>query len=43
IDAVIDPESTDYLYFLADKDGENHFSKTYEEHLAKRAKYIDKK
>ena len=27
IDAVIDPESTDYLYFLADKDGENHFAK----------------
>jgi UPF0755 protein len=41
IDAVIDPESTDYLYFLADKTGENHFAKSYEEHLANRAKYID--
>ena len=27
-------EDTDYLYFVADKDGHNHFSKTYEEHLA---------
>lgn len=41
IDAVIDPENTDYLYFLADKTGENHFAKSYEEHLANRAKYID--
>ena len=35
IDAVIDPENTDYLYFLADKTGENHFAKSYEEHLDK--------
>jgi len=40
IDAVIDPETTDYLYFLSDGDL-NYFSKSYEEHLAKKAKYID--
>lgn len=41
IEAVIDPASTDYLYFLADKDGVNHFATTYEEHLENRTKYID--
>lgn len=41
IEAVVDPSITDYLYFLADKDGNNHFAKTYDEHLANRAKYID--
>lgn len=41
LEAVIDPSKTEYLYFLADKDGVNHFAKTYEEHLANRAKYID--
>ena len=34
LDAVLHSEATDYLYFVADKDGHNHFSKTYEEHLA---------
>ena len=41
IDAVIDPSKTNYLYFLADKDGVNHFAETYEQHLNNRAKYID--
>lgn len=41
IEAVIDPSITEYFYFLADSDGENHFAKTYDEHLANRAKYID--
>ena len=40
IEAVIYPEDTEYIYFLAGKDGENHFAKTYEEHLANR-KYLD--
>lgn len=31
--AVINSTPTDYLYFVADKKGEHHFSKTYEEHL----------
>lgn len=34
IRAALDPEKTDYLYFVADKNGNHIFSKTYEEHLA---------
>ncbi|AXH98938.1 endolytic transglycosylase MltG [Sporosarcina sp. PTS2304] len=41
IQAVVEPSSTNYLFFLADKDGKNHFAKTYEEHLKNKAKYID--
>lgn len=33
IQAVLYPAQTDYLYFVADKQGAHHFSKTYEEHL----------
>ncbi|TAA66858.1 endolytic transglycosylase MltG [Planococcus salinarum] len=40
IEAVLDPAETEYLYFLADSEGTNHFSVTYEEHLAKRDQYI---
>ncbi len=32
IKAVLDPVKTDYLYFVADKDGHHRFTKTYEEH-----------
>ncbi|NME04253.1 endolytic transglycosylase MltG [Psychrobacillus sp. BL-248-WT-3] len=35
IEATLDPEKTEYFYFLADKEGKNHFSKTYDEHLQK--------
>ena len=42
IEAVLNPSKTDYLYFLADKKGVNHFSKTYDEHLQKVDKYIKK-
>lgn len=42
IEAVLDPEvGTGYLFFLADQDGVNHFSKDYDEHLRKKAEYID--
>lgn len=41
IEAVVDPEKTSYLFFLADKDGVNHFSNDYDEHLRKKAEYID--
>ncbi|MDF2570556.1 MAG: mltG [Sporomusa sp.] len=34
IRAVLFADNTDYLYFVADKQGKHHFSKTYEEHLA---------
>lgn len=33
IKAALEPEKTDYLYFVAGKDGQHIFSKTYEEHL----------
>jgi len=33
LDAVLNAPNTEYLYFVADKDGHNHFTKTYEEHL----------
>lgn len=35
INAVLNPDDTDYLYFVADMQGNTYFSKTYEEHLAK--------
>lgn len=34
IKAVLAPADTDYLYFVANKDGSHVFSRTYEEHLA---------
>lgn len=40
IEAVLSPTDTDYLYFLADKKGNNHFAKTYDEHLQNVDKYI---
>ncbi|WP_152602474.1 endolytic transglycosylase MltG [Planococcus sp. CAU13] len=40
IEAVLDPTETDFLFFLADSEGTNHFAETYEEHLANRDKYI---
>ncbi len=33
IKAVLYPEKTAYIYFVADKQGAHHFSKTYDEHL----------
>lgn len=31
--AVLKPESHDYLYFVAERDGHHRFTKTYDEHL----------
>jgi UPF0755 protein len=42
IQAVLDPATTEYYYFLADSDGVNHFAKTYDEHLKNQAEYIGK-
>lgn len=33
IKAVLHPADTDYLYFVADRAGHNHYSKSYNEHL----------
>lgn len=41
LEATLNPSDTEYLYFLADKDGVNHFAKTFDEHKANRSKYID--
>ena len=34
IEAALNPADGDWLYFIADKKGVTHFSKTYEEHVA---------
>ena len=41
IKAAIYPAETDYLYFLSAKDGRTIFSKTYQEHLNAKYKYLD--
>ena len=41
IEAVIYPAETDYFYFLSKKTGETVFSKTYEEHLINKRKFLD--
>ena len=33
MEAVLNAPSTDYLFFVADKEGHHHFTKTYAEHL----------
>ena len=39
IEAVLNPADTDYLYFVADRQGHNHYSDTYDEHLNLVAQY----
>jgi len=39
LDAVLHPEKTDYLYYLAKSDGYHAFAKTYSEHLQNQKKY----
>lgn len=41
LQATVEPSKTNYLFFLADKTGKNHFAETYEEHLENKAEYID--
>ncbi|MBE7020124.1 MAG: endolytic transglycosylase MltG [Ruminococcaceae bacterium] len=41
IKAALSPVKSDYLYFLNDKDGKLHFSKTLSEHNAKVNKYVN--
>ena len=33
IEAAINPEKTDYLFFVMGSDGKHHFSKTFDEHI----------
>ena len=39
IEAVLDPELTDYLYFVAREDGSHAFATTFEEHIQNVEKY----
>lgn len=41
IKAAIYPEKTDYFYFLTNKEGKSFFSVSYDEHLKKKAKYLN--
>ncbi len=40
IDAALEPDKTDFLYFLASKQGDIYYSKTLNEHNEKVEKYI---
>jgi UPF0755 protein len=40
INAAIFPEKTAYWYYLSDKEGNLHYSKTYEEHKLNKTKYL---
>lgn len=40
LEAAVTPVDNGYLFYLADKNYDTHFSKTYEEHLRKKALYL---
>lgn len=40
IEAVLNPAETDYLYYVSDAEGYNHYGRTFEEHQANIAKYL---
>lgn len=39
--STMNPSDTDFYYFLADSDGNNHFAETFEEHVENREEYIN--
>ena len=39
LEAIVNPASTDYLYYVSDANGVNHYAKTLAEHNANIAKY----
>lgn len=39
LNAVVNPAKTDYLFYISDKNGNNHYAKTNEEHEANKKKY----
>jgi len=40
INAVVNPQNSDYLYYLHDMEGNIHYGSTLEEHNANKAKYL---
>lgn len=42
IGAAINPDKNDFIYFLSDKSGMNHYARSYEEHLRNRRVYLQK-
>ena len=40
IRAAIHPTATSNMYYLSDKDGVMHYAKTFNEHIANKAKYL---
>ncbi len=40
IEAAVSPEKTSYLYYLTDKNGGFHYSKTFEEHVRNKSIYF---
>lgn len=41
IEAALNPTTTPYLYFLTGDDGEMYYSRTFDEHVEKKLKYIN--
>ena len=41
IEAAVTPIKDSYLYYLADKEGNTHFSETFEEHKRKKELYLN--
>lgn len=39
LQAALNPANTDYLFYLSDKDGNNHYAETLEDHEANKEKY----
>lgn len=39
--AMLEPEETDYYYFLHDEDGKIHYAETFDQHKELKEKYID--
>ena len=42
IEAAINPDKNDFIYFLSGPDGMNHYTKSYEDHLRNRRLYLGK-
>ncbi|MBU1091363.1 endolytic transglycosylase MltG, partial [Patescibacteria group bacterium] len=41
IESALSPAESKYWYYLSDKEGNIHYSATYDEHLSKKQLYID--